>query len=304
MKGLALSKAYFQECFPLLQQACPDAMSVAAVGLVGEGSDCFGFDDKISRDHDWGPGFCIWLPEDKMSDYAEPLQMAYDRLPQVFCDFIRNQQPEATERVGVMSVEGFYRRYIGYPTGPQTARQWLSVPESYLAVVTNGRVFYDPNHYFLGIREHLLRFYPEDVRRKKLAARVMSLSQAGQYQFPRCIARGDMPAARLALDEFLRGFYSAAHLLSRRYTPYYKWMHRSLAEIPQWRSALPLLKKLAASSAVEFDPEPVEKLCLLLLDELVRQELCLPGDKFLLRHSSEIIDGISDPDIRAIHVSA
>ena len=28
-----------------------------AVGMVGEGSDCYGFDDEISMDHDYGIGF-------------------------------------------------------------------------------------------------------------------------------------------------------------------------------------------------------------------------------------------------------
>ena len=62
MKGLELARGYFyDECLPRLRRELPAVLPHLAAGLVGEGSDCFGYDDHVSRDHDWGPGFCIWL---------------------------------------------------------------------------------------------------------------------------------------------------------------------------------------------------------------------------------------------------
>lgn len=57
MKGLELSRAYWEKCaLPLFRRELPAFLERAAVGLVGEGSECFGFDDEISQDHDWGAG--------------------------------------------------------------------------------------------------------------------------------------------------------------------------------------------------------------------------------------------------------
>ena len=63
IKGLDLSREYYENIGkPILMELFPEYMKKAAVGLVGEGSECFGFDDQISMDHDYGPSFCVWLP--------------------------------------------------------------------------------------------------------------------------------------------------------------------------------------------------------------------------------------------------
>ena len=55
MKGLELSKAfYIEQVQPMLMEKFPQLFSRMAIGLVGEGSQCFGFDDNLSQDHDWG----------------------------------------------------------------------------------------------------------------------------------------------------------------------------------------------------------------------------------------------------------
>ena len=62
MNGLELSRLYYQQLGrPMLEEKFGEYLPRIAAGLAGEGSECFGFDDDISRDHDFGPGFCIWL---------------------------------------------------------------------------------------------------------------------------------------------------------------------------------------------------------------------------------------------------
>ena len=62
MKGMDLSRAYCERyAASLFAGGLEGLRQRCALGLVGPGSECLGFDDEISRDHDFGPGFCIWL---------------------------------------------------------------------------------------------------------------------------------------------------------------------------------------------------------------------------------------------------
>ena len=47
----------------MIKDQFPEYENRIAVGMVGEGSDCFGYDDSISMDHDYGIGFCMWIPQ-------------------------------------------------------------------------------------------------------------------------------------------------------------------------------------------------------------------------------------------------
>ena len=63
MKGLEISRAFYEEYGrPMLEKDFGKYIDKIAVGLVGHGSECFGFDDEISTDHDFEPGFCLFLP--------------------------------------------------------------------------------------------------------------------------------------------------------------------------------------------------------------------------------------------------
>ena len=63
MKGMELSKAYFEEYGkPMIESQFFPYKEQMAAGLVGEGSECFGYDDEFSQDHDFGPGFASGCP--------------------------------------------------------------------------------------------------------------------------------------------------------------------------------------------------------------------------------------------------
>ena len=66
ISGLKLCEEYYNQFGKdMIHRMFSDYEDQIAVGMVGEGSDCFGFDDEYSRDHDWGPGFCMWITDDR-----------------------------------------------------------------------------------------------------------------------------------------------------------------------------------------------------------------------------------------------
>ncbi|MUH59972.1 DUF4037 domain-containing protein [Bifidobacterium canis] len=239
--GLQLSRAYWQEVVkPMLAEKYADAMPRIAAGLAGHGSECYGFDDAISRDHDFGPRVCLWLTDDDYQAFGEQLQKDYDALPQVFHNVSRSattpRAQGAAKRDGVFAIGAFFEQLTGMPHAPaeDEPHLWLSLDEATLASATNGRVFADALGKFSAARQSFLRM-PDDVLLSLISRRLGMISQAGQYNLPRMLQRGDGAAAWLSISEFAQATSSLVFLLNNPasvgYAPYYKWRFAALRRL-------------------------------------------------------------------------
>ena len=303
MGALELSWRYFRQLQPKLQEAFPRLYPRMAIGVAGNGSECFGYDDEISKDHDWGAEFTIWLlPEDQ------------DKIPAVF-NFLQTQKAfhlefpfknRSTHYVGaeVQTTEDFFRGLIGCPGVPESNTQWLQIPQENLAMTVNGEVFYDGPGAFTATREALKGFYPEDVRLKKLAARCMGLAQAGQYNYMRSVRRSQTVTCHVVITKFIQEATGLVFLLNREFMPYYKWQQRKLRELPilgkETSDALEALVNAQNRKPPEELEQMMEALCVRFADELRRLGLSDEKDNFLALHGPAIQSHIRDERLRAL----
>ena len=172
MKGLELCRAFYEAYGkPMLYQEFNDVKDRIAVGLVGHGSECFGFDDDISKDHDFEPGFSLWLTDEDEKAFGFRLFRAYRKLPKTFMGVSRREESIGGSQIrGVHTISEFYSYYTGSDGAPKTPEAWASIPSFYLAEATNGEVFCDPLGEFTRVRETILYQMPEDVLKKRLAS--------------------------------------------------------------------------------------------------------------------------------------
>ena len=311
MNGLELSRAFFEECGkPMLERDFPELLPYLAAGLIGSGSECFGYDDECSQDHDFEPGFCIFLPGEETVDRRSAflLERAYAKLPRSFRGFERPVMlPVGGARRGVLRTGEFFLKTAGTEDGRLGIEQWLSLPEQALLEATDGEMFFDSFGEVTRIRESL-RYFPEDVRIKRLAGQLVLMAQAGQYNYGRCLQHGETAAAQMTAYEFVSSALAVIFLLNRRYRPYYKWSFRALR-------ALPELNKLAGplEAIISGDNSPasagekkrlIEETAASVIDELKRQELTRVGGEDLERHAYSVNDRIGDPEIRNLHILA
>ena len=233
MRGLQLAEEYYVAYGrPMLEIKFADIVDQTAAGLVGQGSECLGFDDEISMDHDYGPSFCIWLPRDIYEKYGAKMQAEYDALPQEFMGFPgRVTEEQGQGRVGVLCIEDFYAGILGRDTVPSTNQGWLALSEENLATATNGKVFEDRLGKFSEIRDGLLQYYPKEVWIRRLVQSMAKAAQAGQYNYARAMKRGERITAELSLTEFIRESMKIVYLLNRKYAPYDKWMRRGMKDL-------------------------------------------------------------------------
>jgi len=283
-------------------------MPYLAVGLAGSGSECYGYDDETSRDHDFEPAFCIFLPGEDVVDRrtAFLLERAYAKLPKSFMGLERSPvDPVGGSRHGVIRMEEFFLAKTGTPDGALSPEQWLSLPEYSLLEATNGAVFEDPYGQFTQIREKL-RYFPEDVRRKKLAGHLLLMGQAGQYNYSRCAARGETAAAQMAVFEFAKSALHSIYLINRAYMPYYKWSFRGLKDLSRLSTLAQELELLISSGntapQVKEKNQIIENICTAIAGELRSQGLTDLENAEMEQQAYALNNTICDHGIRNAHI--
>lgn len=334
MRGLEISKAYYKEFGePMLREKFPELMDKIAVGVFGSGSECFGFDDDVSRDHDFDPGFMILLPGEDVVDRKQEfaLERAYAALPKEFMGVKRPaMSPVGGNRRGVIRTQEYFSEKVGalagmvgaqgaFDTlagsagaaralaGASDAQLWLVTPSFALAEATNGEIFYDGLGDVTRIRE-ALKSYPADVRKKKLAGHLLMMAQAGQYNYTRCIRHGENAAAQLAAIEFAKNTMSTVFLLNEIYEPFYKWSFRAMRELPRLSLTAELLEYLITTdnegelASDKYDV--IEGIAADVIDELMDQGLTKANCGDLEKHAYSVNDGIEDSELRNLHVLA
>ena len=309
MKGIELCERFYLEYGePMLREQFSALSELVAIGIVGSGSECFGYDDEISRDHDFEPGFCIFLPSEELVDRRAEfsLERAYSKLPREFMGIGRDVlQPVGGSRHGVIRISDFLTDKTGKPDGILLGKELFFVPEQSLAELTNGKIFFDRLGMMSGIRERL-SYMPEDIRLKKLAGELLLMGQSGQYNYGRCIARRETAAAQLALAEFVKSALHTVFLLNKKYMPYYKWSFRAFRELDLLSHIYGDLEYLISSANTEAEVAKkngaIERVCSEVISTLCEQGLSDPCGNELEAYAYSVNQRIDDHEIRNLHI--
>lgn len=403
VSGLKLARAFWTQMGkPMIAAKYPQYAGCIAAGLVGHGSECYGFDDAYSQDHDFGPRFCLWLTDEDYAAIGEQLEADYEALPRKFSvdaqgrvTFEAHARSDASgafpsagadstvisdaanaptpgtatddaataesgaassdvaeamttpidaplfpvtpraqganRRDGVFRIGDFFESITGYRTAPaQTApHEWLMLQESTLAAATNGEVFADPTGLFSKTRQGFKNM-PDDVRLALISKRLGMIAQAGQYNLPRSLKRGDGAAAWLSIHEFVQATASLVFLVNVPmvvgYMPYYKWQFAALrklsgsmfALLPNVGEQLETVMRLSstacyggagfgeggkgAAPAIEKINDVVEQIAVDIVRELKREHLTTSGETFLEWQRPYVEDHIvsDDPVLKSL----
>lgn len=224
---------YVNHVKSMLENEFAEYMDRIAVGLAGEGSDCFGYEDFMSRDHDFGTGVCLWLTDEDMELFGGRLSDAYNKL--IDSHPGNNLTARLRERRGVMTIHDFYSSILGIDLETKNCRltesDWRNLDHSCLATAVNGEVFRDDLGEFTAFRKLLLDYYPDNVWKIRIVNELHKFSASLQVNYARCMSRGDKVAARLCHLHGLEAAMQLFFLMKRVYPPYYKWTYRRLAEL-------------------------------------------------------------------------
>lgn len=274
MKGIELSRLFYQNVVhPWLDRAFPSLWHDA--GIFGYGSELLGFDDDMSRDHNWGPRVQLVVTGADFAAHAVAIVDGFDAVkPATFLGepigYRSRPHPPivANDALGrpshgveIFTAQGILRTRLALgPDTPLDALTWLSLSEQRLLELTAGEVF----HHGLGdltrLRETLGQC-PRDVTLYKLAAQWRRIADEQAF-VGRAGYVGDDLGSRIIAARLARDIMRIGFLLEGRYPPYAKWFGSAFARLASAKTLTPPLSAALAEETWEGRQAHLASACL------------------------------------------
>lgn len=281
LESVQQSRAFYENMAAPLFQAVPEWNVKFAIGLAGE---------ALLRESS-KQGLCIWLTEEESEQYGDVIAQIYEALQ-------KQNNIETTPDTGVLRIKDFYQNLLGSVEVPFTDAKWSELPEDKLYLATNGEVFVDNAGEFSRIREYLKEYYPDNIRRKKIAELLERMGQYGQLRFEQSVRRADYFSADMMISAFARETLRIMFALNKQYAPTDDLLYVEAGTLHELSDMVPLLKAMY-EALKQSDRQRIvntrDRIIKNIVLELRRQELTESDSLDLLTQSESVLDGIVEP---------
>ncbi|NZD60921.1 DUF4037 domain-containing protein [Rhizobium sp. WYCCWR 11290] len=260
MQGIELSRGFYTDIVrPWPSEAAPELRYSAT--LIGYGSELLGFDDDVSKDHNWGPRVHIILSRDDFGNCARRLVNEFSKIAPA--DYLgepigwrSRPHPPANgiEAAGALehglefhTLEALLESHFAVRSVESlNALQWLGFAEQKLLAFTSGAVFHDDDSRLSQARDRL-QYFPDDVWSYKIACQWRRIAEEQAF-VGRAGQVGDDLGSRVIAARLVRDVMRMGFLLERRYAPYSKWLGSGFARLPIAEPLSPHLQRALGSS--------------------------------------------------------
>ncbi len=296
MKGLEEVRAFYNSTLlPALKKEFPTSWDSIFICKKGRGSDCYGFDDEISKDHDFTNGVQIVVTEEQDKEIGFKLMRFYHQFEERGTKSIFNEK-----RDGIFSLPEFLEQLIGSSTAPTTPFEFLLIPEHALYEAQNGMILQEGNGIVFDAVK-ALEEVPLDVYRQRLAAHLTLAYQAGVYNAERMLKRGDKEAFQFCINLYIEHISCTLFAINQKSAPYYKWRFRALHELPIGRNVATLLSSLLLN-------KESDKIALItsinneLLTLLYSLKFTTNNPRSLELAALQVKEKVEDKRVKALHI--
>ncbi len=282
-KGIDICRRYYERFVkPMIDEKFPEYASRIAAGLAGEGSDAFGYDDEISRDHDWGPSVCLFISDETDKEIGDALRKAYEELPEEMDGIKRAPYVRGKSRRGVQVISSFFERLTG--ASEYENIDWRNTESYQLAAAVNGEIWRDDEGIVTDFRNKLSKGYPENILFLNLAEGCARFSREGQYNAQRVKQRGDDITSGMFTYDAIREAMKLKLLLAGKFCPHDKWLRRELLSLEGGREFDDLLVKMSK------DLSASEEVGAYLAMEMYRKDYISDIDPYLDHQTEELLE--------------